>query len=142
MAYLLDTDHVTLMQSRSFKASALMRRLDVVPKDDVATSIVSFQEQMQGWLAYLNQANEASKVLHAFARLDEMRRSFEKLNVVLFDEAAEAMYETLRRKCRTIGTSDLRIASIALTTDSILLTRNFADFARVPGLRFEDWTQP
>ena len=140
MAYLLDTDHVTLMQCRSLQASALMRRLDAVPKDDVATSIVSFHEQMQGWLAYLNKASESSQVLQAFARLDEMRRAFEKLNVLLFDSPADVLYEGLRRKCRTVGTSDLRIASIALATDSILLTRNFADFSRVPGLRFEDWT--
>ncbi len=142
MANLLDTDHVTLIQRRSSEAAHLMRRLDAVPKDDVATSIVSFQEQMQGWLAYLNQATKASQVLHAFARLDEMRRAFEKLNALLFDEAAEAVYETIRPKCRTVGTCDLRIASIALATDSTLLTRNFADFQKVPGLRFEDWTTP
>ncbi len=36
---------------------------------------------------------------------------------------------------------DLRIASIALTTDSTLVSRNLRDFKKVPGLVVEDWTQ-
>jgi tRNA(fMet)-specific endonuclease VapC len=34
---------------------------------------------------------------------------------------------------------DLKIASIAISHDATLLTRNTVDFAQVPGLRFENW---
>jgi tRNA(fMet)-specific endonuclease VapC len=34
---------------------------------------------------------------------------------------------------------DLRIASIVLACDAILVTRNASDFRRVPGLRIENW---
>ena len=34
---------------------------------------------------------------------------------------------------------DLRIASIALTHDATLLSRNLRDFTKIPGLRVEDW---
>ncbi len=34
---------------------------------------------------------------------------------------------------------DLKIACIAITHDATLLTRNTVDFARVPGLHFENW---
>jgi tRNA(fMet)-specific endonuclease VapC len=35
---------------------------------------------------------------------------------------------------------DLRIASIALSQDLTLLTRNHRYFSKVPQLRIEDWT--
>ena len=34
---------------------------------------------------------------------------------------------------------DLRIACIALEYDATILTRNTADFAKIPGVRFENW---
>jgi tRNA(fMet)-specific endonuclease VapC len=38
-----------------------------------------------------------------------------------------------------IGTMDLRIASLALTHETLLLSRNLVDFQKVPGLRVENW---
>jgi tRNA(fMet)-specific endonuclease VapC len=38
-----------------------------------------------------------------------------------------------------IGTLDLKIAAITIAHDATLLTRNTVDFAKVPGLRFENW---
>jgi tRNA(fMet)-specific endonuclease VapC len=35
---------------------------------------------------------------------------------------------------------DLRIASIAISYDLILLTRNRKDFSQIPNLLIEDWT--
>lgn len=34
---------------------------------------------------------------------------------------------------------DLKIASIALTQDALLVTANLRDFEQVPGLRVENW---
>jgi tRNA(fMet)-specific endonuclease VapC len=37
---------------------------------------------------------------------------------------------------------DLKIATIVLTRDATLLSRNLSDFGKVPGLRIADWTLP
>lgn len=46
----------------------------------------------------------------------------------------------MRAKRVRISTMDLRIASIALSHNLIVLTRNEVDFRKVPGLSIEDWT--
>jgi len=38
-----------------------------------------------------------------------------------------------------LGVQDLKIASIALANDALLLTANRKDFEQVPGLRFKNW---
>ncbi|MEH2292429.1 type II toxin-antitoxin system VapC family toxin [Nostoc sp.] len=45
----------------------------------------------------------------------------------------------IRQRIR-IGTQDLRIASITLSMNGILVTRNRKDFEKLPNWRLEDWT--
>jgi tRNA(fMet)-specific endonuclease VapC len=66
-AVVLDTDHLSLVLQRKQPAcEGLLERLDRVPADDVATTIVSFQEQIQGWLAYLQRASDDTHILRAY----------------------------------------------------------------------------
>jgi tRNA(fMet)-specific endonuclease VapC len=96
--------------------------------------------RLQGWFAYLNQARGDKELLRAYAELDKIRRAFQRMNVLAFEEPAQAIFKSLRRECRRLGTLDLRIASIVLTTHGILLSRNLRDFRQVAGLAVEDWT--
>jgi tRNA(fMet)-specific endonuclease VapC len=54
------------------------------------------------------------------------------------DPSADQFFELRRARIR-IGTQDLKIASIALTQDALLLSANLRDFEQVPGLQVEDW---
>ena len=58
-----------------------------------------------------------------------------------FSETAAEKFGDLRRLKIRIGTMDLKIAASCLCEDALLLTRNTVDYSKVPGLRFEDWTQ-
>jgi tRNA(fMet)-specific endonuclease VapC len=62
------------------------------------------------------------------------------MNVLSFTTSAQVRFAELRLCCPRLKTLDLRIASIALTTDLTLLSRNLRDFRQVPGLAVEDWT--
>jgi tRNA(fMet)-specific endonuclease VapC len=137
---ILDTDHVTVLQRQGPEAERLLAKLDGLPPDDIATTIVSYQEQLQGWLALLNHARGDDQLLRAYAELDKIRRAFQKMNVLPFGEAAQATVKSVRKNCRRLGILDLRIASIALTTSGKLLSRNLRDFRQVPRLVVEDWT--
>jgi tRNA(fMet)-specific endonuclease VapC len=53
---------------------------------------------------------------------------------------AATLYEKLLSQKLRIGTQDLRIASIVLSQNAVLLTRNSQDFSHVPGLQLDDWT--
>jgi tRNA(fMet)-specific endonuclease VapC len=59
--------------------------------------------------------------------------------IVPFEEAAADRYATLRRQRIRIGIMDLKIASIALVNDALLLTANERDFNQVPDLHYENW---
>jgi tRNA(fMet)-specific endonuclease VapC len=138
---LLDTDHLSVLQWKEQPAcKRLLERLDRLPLDDIATSIVSFQEQAQGALAYLKRARNNEEIITAYAKLETIWRWFLKMNVLSFAASAQARFAELKPRCRRLKAMDLRIACIALVTDSTLLSRNLRDFRQVPGLVVEDWT--
>jgi tRNA(fMet)-specific endonuclease VapC len=142
MPVVLDTDHLSVLQWQEQPAcDRLLSRLDDLAPDDIATTIVSFHEQVQGWLAYLNRARKAPQIVLAYAKLEAMWRSFLKMNVLSFSGEAQTCFAELRPQCPRVQTMDLRIASIALTTNATLLSRNLRDYSRVPGLLVEDWTK-
>jgi tRNA(fMet)-specific endonuclease VapC len=62
------------------------------------------------------------------------------VNLLDFTQESYACYLDLKRQKIRIGTQDLRIASIALAVNGIIVTRNQQDFGQVPNLRLEDWT--
>jgi tRNA(fMet)-specific endonuclease VapC len=62
------------------------------------------------------------------------------MNVLSYTSEAQASFVQFRRQCPRVQTLDLRIASVAVTTGSTLLSRNLRDFRQVPALTVEDWT--
>jgi tRNA(fMet)-specific endonuclease VapC len=141
MAVILDTDSLTILQKQYQPACGrLEQRLQSLPQGEICTTIITFQEQAKGWIAYVHQAKTASQIVHAYAELLSMLDDFRRLRVFPFDQAAQAKFEELRRGKIRVGTLDLRIAAISLTSGAKLLSRNLRDFRQVPGLDVEDWT--
>ena len=137
--YVLDTDHVTLFQRAH---PVVVRRVAAVEPEALAVTVVTAEEQLRGWLKAIRQASSSSKLVWAYAGLRAALGYFNSVRLLGFDQVAYARYEELRRQKIRIGTQDLRIAAIVLSVEGILVTRNQRDFARVPGLVFQDWTTP
>lgn len=96
--------------------------------------------EVQCWLANLNRARKPKQIIDAYTKLEVIWRAFLRMNVLSYTLQAQAHFVGLKRECPRVRTMDLRIASIALATDSTLLSRNLRDFRQVPGLSVEDWT--
>jgi len=59
-----------------------------------------------------------------------------------FDDKAVYHFQNLRYLQTRLGLRDVRIASIALAVNGVLVTANVRHFRQVPGLAIEDWTVP
>lgn len=55
------------------------------------------------------------------------------------DEAYASVRLALEKIGKPIGTNDLLIAAHALALDATLVTDNESEFARIPGLKIENW---
>lgn len=118
----------------------MQARLHRLAPDDYGTGIVTFEEQCRGRLATVDRARTGSERLEAYAWLSANLRYFFGIAVWEYTLAAEEIFSRLKGAKTRVGTKDLQIAAIALANDATLLSRNLRDFARVPGLRVEDWT--
>jgi len=142
MKFLLDTDHISILQRESGPDFvALSARISRWNPADLAFSIVSFHEQTLGCHAYINRARNSTEVVRGYSMLARVIRDFGTAPVLSFDAAAAIVFDDLFARRLRVGTMDLRIAAIAISSKLVLLTRNIGDFGRVSGLRTENWTQ-
>jgi tRNA(fMet)-specific endonuclease VapC len=141
MSYLLDTDHITIfLKPAAPEHAVLAARMALHSPADFCFSSVSLHEQFLGAHAYIIRARTTHDVLRGYAMVQQMWDGYRPMKVVPFDASAGATFDRLRALRLRVGTLDLRIASIALSRGLTVLTRNSADFGRVPGLAIEDWT--
>jgi tRNA(fMet)-specific endonuclease VapC len=140
MKYLLDTDHISILQKQyGLEYATLMARISQVPRGDLAFCIVSFQEQALGCNAYIGRAKTSAEIVRGYRMFDRVLSAFAAAIVLPFDADASLVFDGLVAKRVRVATMDLRIASIALSHALTLLTRNARDFGKVPGLIIEDW---
>jgi tRNA(fMet)-specific endonuclease VapC len=135
----LDSDHVSALQHRDSPAAwRLAQELDA-SGEEMATTIVTVEEQLRGWLAAIHRSPNPLHQIEAYRRLARLFEFFASWTLLPLDEDAAEEFHRLRRAGVRIGSMDLKIACIAEIRDALLLSRNLADFRKVPGLRVQDW---
>lgn len=141
MRYLLDTDHLSVLQRGSgADCHALTVRLAPLSADEFGLSVISLHEQVLGCHTFLSRARTPAAVVRGYTLLQDVLAAFAIAEVVPFDAAAAEEFDRLAGLRLRVATMDLRIAAVALSRGLILLTRNVRDFGRIPELVTEDWT--
>ena len=133
MKYLLDTNIcIYLIKSKPVQVLEKFLSQEI---GEIGISAVTVAEMQYGvQKSQFPQQNQAAldKFLMPLSMLD-------------FDLAAAEQYGkihvTLEQKGIPIGAYDLMIAAQAVSQDVILVTNNVREFARIPGLRLENWAE-
>jgi tRNA(fMet)-specific endonuclease VapC len=139
---LLDTDHLSVFTDERDPRHELLNRRMEAAAEPVACTVVSVEEVVRGWLAIIHRRHDVHRQIPAYARLGQLFDVLSDWEIVLFDERAADRFKSLRRQRIRIGTMDLKIASIALVSDALLVSANVRDYSLVPDLRCENWLQP
>ena len=135
----LDTDHLSVLQQNSKLCARLLGRIDASDDRELATTIITCEEQMRGRLAGIRQQKTVFDEVSAYAQLAELIRFYRTWTILPFERASALHFDRLKKRKIRIGTMDLKIASIVLTLGATLLSANLRDFQQVPGLQVEDW---
>ena len=94
--WVLDTDHLSILEWSGSSAFSLQMRLGQVPVEEVGTTIINYEEQMRGWLAEAARANTLVRVQEAYALLEEHIATFRELEILSFNAEASSHFALLR----------------------------------------------
>ncbi len=132
--FCFDTDILSAVMRRD-PPLHLIRRLAEVPPRQQFTTAITVGEMLCG-AAKRGDPQLEQRVHDLILRAQA---------VLPFDEPAAEVYGSLRatleREGRPLAEPDLRIAATALSRDLTLVSGNVRHFARVPGLRLENWLE-
>ena len=130
MPFLLDT--VILSDLLRNPAGRVASRIAEVGETEICTSIIVASELRYGAL------KRGSPAL-----TDRVNGVLARLRVLAFEPPADDRYAEIRSRLEIAGTpigaNDLLIAAQAVALDSVLVTDNVREFARVRGLAVENW---
>ncbi len=133
MSYLLDTDIcVEILR----KNEDIISKIKALAKDDrITTSVITAAE-------LLSVANAAST--NKEQRLSQVENFLEDVGVLPFDLSAADQYgkiwASLKFAGATLPERDLRVISIALSMDFVLVTQKVGNFSQVKDIKVEDWS--
>ena len=131
MTYTLDTNAVAAILRDN---EVFVERMNYVLNQDdrITINAMTYFETRRG--LYLPTFRKKLENFEQFADLFGVL----PLDTAALDVSA-SIYQDLRRKGTPLEDADILIAGIAIANDAVLVTRNTKHFARIEGLRLEDW---
>jgi tRNA(fMet)-specific endonuclease VapC len=135
MKYVLDTDILSLWEAND---PLVTQRVRDHKGEGVGTTIVTIEEQYDGWKKRLKKARKR-ELVRVYTEMLKAVRFLANLPILTYSNAAYDKYEELLADFH--ATNDLRIAAIAMSKGAILVTNNTAHFEPISrmGLLIENW---
>ena len=137
MSFMLDTNTCIYLMTGNqavWQQNILARLESLGASEEVCLSSIVVSE--------LNYGVQKSRWRKATGSL--LQEFLMDFQISAYDEAAAQRYGPIRtaleKKGHPIGPLDTLIAAHAVSLDMVLVTHNAREFARVPGLRVENWT--
>ncbi len=133
MKYMLDTDMcIYIIKKKSRKVIEALKKLDL---GNVFLSVITLAELEYG----------VEKSEHREKNRIALIGFLSPFEVLPFSHKSAVAYGKIRAaleiKGQIIGPYDLLIAAHALSEDMILVTNNVREFARIPNLQVENWSE-
>jgi tRNA(fMet)-specific endonuclease VapC len=131
--YLFDTDTLSNLLSRQ-PSARLLQRLAETPAGEQCTSAITVGELYYG---------VCKSPRPSYYREKLERLVWPRVQILPFNRKAAEVYGRLRAELERAGQplrdADLMIAAIGLARNLVLVTGNVKHFARVRGLKVENW---
>ncbi len=90
---LLDTDHLSVLRGDpSDRQTRLSARLAAVTDEVVGTTIVTFEEQMRGWIASFSRERQAHRQIRPYYELTRLIEFFADYHLAPFDAPAAQLF--------------------------------------------------
>src|SRR5437870_3080303 len=107
--YVMDTDIVGFAFQRH---SRVMQRIQSLPEDDlIVTTIITFGEDLGGWLPACRHAPDGAARARAYTRLQRGLDFYQQWVCLPFDEADATLFDQLHTQKPRVGTNDLAITN-------------------------------
>jgi tRNA(fMet)-specific endonuclease VapC len=135
---LLDTDTLTHLHANHARTAQSFR---ACPDPVIGATIVTRIEIVRGRYEFLLKADTNEQFLRAQVLLLDAEKRLQEMLIVPLDPYSLERFQALRRVkgLKKIRRTDMLIASIALSNDATLVTRNTRDFKLVPMLKIANW---
>lgn len=134
--YIFDTDHLSLYGRANPYLIAKLQSTQI----QLNTTVINVEEQLRGRLAQISEIKDGENQSAAYQLLTDTILMLSDFDVLQYDAKAREIYQSLKAQRIRVGTQDMRIASIVIAYNGILLTRNRRDFEKIANLMIEDWT--
>ncbi len=136
--HILDTDTITHLHAGNLKIVENLKKTD---DSDIRITVITRIELLRGRFEFLLKASSKEELLRAQKLLDRTEELLSQIPLIPMNEKAGIQFDRLNniKKLRKIGRADILIASIVLSNNAVLVTRNLRHFRQIPGLSVKNW---